>query len=151
MEVKKGFFFSLDVAFAIALAIILSVGILFNLTRNQDITSENLYLSKLANDILITLSKNKTLETLDNTTITNSLKNILPQNLGATLNITTFECANPGSNGCNEFREKGNCCLITLPVGGTEQNAIIARTSFVNFSSERINLYALASLKVWSL
>lgn len=145
MEVKKGLFFSLDVAFATVIAIIFIVGILFNLDKSQEGKFEELYLSKLANDVLVTLDKNGMLETLDKTLIENTIKDVLPDNLAFKLNVTVYQCANQD---CTTFDNvAGKNILITG--NSSEENSVIAKRSFLTFKSSRIEYFPIAELRVW--
>jgi len=145
MEIRKGFFFSLDTAFAIMIAIILVIGIFFNL-KSQNGEFEKLYLSKLANDVLITLDKNRTLETLNNSTIENSLNYILPDNLAFKLNITIYKCKE--NIRCDEFVINNTFSISSnIP----EENSVIAKRAFLTFENKRIKYFSLAELRIWLL
>lgn len=145
MEVRKGFFFSLDIAFAIMIAIILVVGIFFNLNKSQNGEFEKLYLSKFANDALITLDKNRTLETLNNSAIENRLNYILPNNLAFKLNVTVYKCKEDIK--CNEFiiNNTFNINRSNIP----EENSVIAKRAFLTFENKRIKYFSIAELRIW--
>ena len=145
MEVKKGFFFSLDTAFAIIIAIILVIGIFFNLDKSQNGGFEKLYLSKFANDALITLDKNRTLETLNNSTIENSLKNILPDNLAFKLNVTVYQCKDVKCSGFDNTDKNIAINSSNIP----EENSIIAKRAFLTFENKRIKYFSIAELRIW--
>lgn len=142
---EKGFFFALDSLIAIVIAFILISGVVIFINRAEEDKFPDLYLEKLSNDILFTLNKNNTLQTLDKTKIQNVLSGILPKNLGAKLNITTFSCVD---NSCSSFKYNSNI-TVTVPVNTVENNGVIARTGFVTFKGGRIDLYAIAVLRIW--
>lgn len=140
---KKGFFFSIDIMIAIIVAFILILSLSFHLLRGQEDPFASLYLSKVANDILVVLNKNKTLETLDTATINSSLVAVLPKNLAAKLNITIF-CDPEG--GCRVPAKDVN---IIYPSGAVEKDAVISRRGFLTFANKKIQYYCLAELRVW--
>lgn len=146
---KKGFFFSIDTALAIVITTIIIFGIFFNLSKSQQDLSGGLYLSKLANDALITLDRNKTLDTLNETIIKNGLNDILPNNLAFKLNITVYECTNPVSTGCGEFSlTTGKNIYIIVP-NVTEKDSVPSKRMFLTFENNRIKYYSISELRVW--
>lgn len=142
---RKGFFFSIDTAFAFMVVVILVAGIFFHLSKGPKDFSGGLYLSKLANDALITLDNNKTLESLDESFIRSSFNAALPDNLAFSLNIKVYEC---GDQKCNNFVVVNEINInSTVP----EENSIISKRSFITFQSNRIKYFSIAELKVWLL
>ena len=142
---KKGFFFAIDSLIAVIIAFVLIVGIAVFVNKAQDDKLSTLYLEKIANDILFTINKNKTLETLDQIKIQNVLSGVLPKNLAATLNITTFVCSDQP---CSSFQFDSNI-VITIPSGAVEKDALIARTGFITFKGGKIDRFAIADLRIW--
>lgn len=142
---KKGFFFSIDTAFALMVVVILVAGIFFNLNKSQNGGFEKLYLSKFANDALITLDKNRTLETLNNSTIENSLKNILPDNLAFKLNVTVYKCKEDIK--CNEFVINNTFSITSSNI--YEENSVIAKRAFLTFENKRIKYFSITELRIW--
>lgn len=149
MALKKGFFFSLDTALAVIIAILLVVGIFFNLSRGKEDLFGNLYLSKLANDALITLNKNKTLDTLNESLIKTALTDISPDNLAVKLNITVYECTKPVSTGCEEFSVINEKNIYFINPNVTEKNSVNGKRVFLVFQNNRIKYYSIAELRVW--
>ncbi len=142
---RKGFIFTLDIMFAIVVAMTIVFGIFYFSQKTQ--TKGNLYAEKVANDILVVLGKNKTLETLNQQKINSSLFSILPSNFATKLNITVYECENQN---CDEFEiEDDNNILITIPNGAVEDDAVIARRTLLNFSNNKIKYFANAELRLW--
>ena len=139
----KGFFFSIDIMIAITVAFILIFALSFHLLRGQEDPFTSLYLSKIANDILVVLNKNKTLETLDAAAINSSLAAVLPKSLAAELNITVY-CDPEGK--CKVPTKDVN---IVYPSSAVEKDAVISRTGFLTFTNKKIQYYCLAELRVW--
>ena len=145
MEMRHGFVFSLDTALAITIAVIIISGISFNLLKGQSDVFGNLYLSKLANDALITLDKNGTLETLDYTRINATLTSILPNNLAFKLNITVYECADQN---CGSFNVVNGENILINP-NAKESDSIIAKRVVLTFDNSKIKYFSTAELRVW--
>jgi hypothetical protein len=144
---RKGFFFSLDVLIAIIIAFVLIAGIFYHILRGQEDKYANLYMSKVANDALVSLGKNKTLETLDDDMIKNILTEILPKNFAYKLNITVYECSDAK---CSSFvRVPSEDVNILYPEDATEQDSLPAKRGFVTFEDNEIEYFALAELRVW--
>jgi len=99
-NMRKGFFFSIDIMIAIIIAFIFILALSFHLSRGQEDPFVSLYLSKVANDILVSLNKNKTLETLNKTLISYALGAVLPKNLGAILTVMAYQCKD---SSCSDF------------------------------------------------
>jgi len=142
---KKGFFFSLDTALAVIVATVLIIGTFFNLSKGQEDVFGRLYISKIANDVLITLNKNKTLDTLDSALIKNRLNDILPDNLAFKLNITVYEC---DSSTCQKFNVVSGKNVLINP-DSQEIDSITAKRSFLTFENNQIKYFSVAELRVW--
>ena len=101
----KGLFFTLDTIFAIIIAISMVVAINFFLTRSQSDPAADLYIEKVANDILLTMVKNRTFENPSNASIAAAFNDILPENLGGVLDVKLYRCGNPS---CTSFVSAGS-------------------------------------------
>jgi hypothetical protein len=140
---KKGFFLNIDIMIAIVVAFILILTFSFNLLRGQEDPFANVYLSKVSNDILVVLNRNRTLETLNAATINSSLVAVLPKNLAARLSIIVY---------CNP---EGTCKVsdkyvnIVYPSGAVEGDSVISKIGFITFENKKIKYYCLAELGVW--
>ena len=111
----KGVFFSLDTIFAVIIAIAMVAAINFFLLRAQNDPVKDLYIEKLANDILFTLVKNKTFENSNSTFVANAFTNTLPENLGGILRVRLYQCVNPGCGSFNKTSEYSvNTCRISV-------------------------------------
>ncbi len=143
---KNGLAFSLDATLAITIAVILIFGIGFNLFKAQSSIFGSLYLSKIANDALITLNKNKTLETLDSQIINNTLKSILPKNLAFKFGTIVYECSDQDCKNFLVVSEK-NIYLKNLDI--QEVDSVVAKRSFLTFESNRIKYFSISELRVW--
>jgi len=143
---KKGLFFSLDAVFAVIVALVIIFGIFYQLSKSQQDLFPSLYLSKVSSDTLVILNKNKILETLNSTTIQDSLNDILPDNLGYELNITVFDCSDQNCNSFSVVSSK-NVYLLnsTLP----ESDFVNSKRSFLTFQNNRIQHYSISNLEVW--
>lgn len=138
----KGIFFSLDMLFAVVIAGILIASFYYHLYRSQEDAYSKLYLSKIANDALIILDKNGTLETLNPTIINESLVKILPSNIAWKLNITYYSyCLWPGS------------FILKYPADAVEKDYVTGRRNFITIGklmgSNVITNCSLAELRVW--
>jgi len=142
---EKGFFFAVDSLIAVVIAFIFIVGVVFFVNRASEDKFANLYLEKVANDILFVMNKNETLQSLDNNKIQGVLAGVLPKNLAANLNVTTFKCTDQS---CNTFTYNNNINILT-PANAVESDAVIARTGFVTFKAGKIDLFATAELRIW--
>lgn len=112
---EKGVFFSLDTIFAIVIAIGMVVAINFFLLRAQEDPVKDLYVEKLANDILLTLVKNKTFEGTNTTSVADAFSSILPENLGGVLNVKLYSCSGQGCAAFNKTTEyKVDRCRINV-------------------------------------
>lgn len=98
----RGIFFSLDTIFAVVIAVAMVVAINFFLLRAQEDPVKDLYVEKLANDILLTLVKNRTFENTNTTTVSDAFSSILPKNLGGILSVDMYNCVGPG---CASFNK----------------------------------------------
>lgn len=143
---RKGFAFSIDALLAVVVAIILIAGIFTNISRDKN-KVENAYLQKVANDILVTLNKNKTLDTLNKTLIENILNEVTPAAIDYTLNITVYECQDQD---CRSFvTVDGNSIYISSStLAGSD--SVTAKRVFLTFQDSRIKYFNTAELKVWS-
>lgn len=143
---KKGFVFSIDSALAVVIAAIIISGIYFNLFKGQQDLSGNLYSSKLTNDALITLNKNKILDTLNESTIKNRLNDILPDNLAFKLNVTVYEC---DDQACRNFVVVSGKNLYILSHNVTEEDSVSSKRMFLTFQDGRIKYFSIAELRAW--
>ena len=142
---RRGFFFAIDSLIAIVIAFILISAVVLFLNRAEEDRFSTLYMEKVANDMLYVMNRNGTLQTLNSGHMRNVLAGMLPRNLAAQLNVTTYECADQN---CNSFRFDNN--IITLiPTNAAERDAVIARTGFVTFSGGKLNKFAIAELRIW--
>lgn len=144
----KGFVFTLDALFATMIALVILIATYSIIPKGQEDYFLDDYKTKIANDILIVLDKNKTLETNDKNLIQNSLAGILPSNYGARLNIYVYEC---GTN-CDNFVLSNQVppYVITLNRSMPEKDSVLAKRSFLTFDkNNRIQYYSLAELRVW--
>ena len=140
----KGFFFSLDILFASIIAIIILVAISFNLLRGQEDPFSGLYLSKVANDVLVVLDKNKAFSSLNGTDIANILNSTLPKNWGYKLSVKVYECYDKN---CNSFKDVNKSFDVISDLN--EENPSIAKRSFLTFVNNRIKYFSNAELRVW--
>ncbi len=142
---RQGVVFSIDILIGITIAMVLIAGIFFNLSKSQKEVFSNLYLSKLSNDALITLGKNRTLEILDSTIINNTLTNILPANLAFKFNTTVYQCNNPS---CDSF-DTVDAKNIIINSNIQERDSVIVKRGFLTFENNRIKYFSIAYLWVW--
>ena len=112
---RKGVFFSLDTMFAITVAILMIIAINFFLLRVEEDPVKDLYVEKIANDILFTMVKNGTFENANNDSVAAAFSDILPENLGGVLRVELFKCSNPACTGFVKSNEyKVNKCRINV-------------------------------------
>jgi len=112
---NKGVFFSLDTIFAIIIAVGMVAAINFFLLRAQEDPVKDLYVEKLANDILLTLVKNRTFESPNTTSVADAFSEILPENLGGVLNVKLYDCIGQNCVAFNKTTEyKVDRCRINV-------------------------------------
>ncbi len=92
----KGFVFSLDALLAISIVLIIFIALTFSLIKGQQDYLTKAMITKYANDILIVLDENETLDTLNETFIKEELKKVIPINLCAMLHIDSYEYTDDG-------------------------------------------------------
>lgn len=141
---RKGFFFTLDTFFAILIAIVLIAGITISLGKSSESSFTKIYLAKKANDALVFLDKNQTLETLDQTKIQNTLQEILPSQLNASLRLRVYNLATTFNLENTITATKPNNSVIP-----SSDDVGYASRLFVTFSSQRIDKYVAAEIWVW--
>ncbi len=111
MAMRHGFVFSLDTALAITIAIFLIAGTFYFLNANESDAFSRLYMTKFANDLLITADKNGTLETLNTSFIRNMLSNTIASNFASKITIDSYQCFNQQ---CQNF-SKTNTTIMFIP------------------------------------
>jgi len=144
---RKGFAFSIDALLAVVVATILIAGISTNILRDKN-KVENAYLQKISNDILVTLNKNKTLDTLNKTLIENILSEVIPDTIAYTLNITVYECQDQN---CRNFVTVDGNGIYIVSSNLTVSDSVTAKRVFLTFQDSRIKYFNTAELKVWSV
>ena len=107
---RKGVFFTLDVLLAVIIGIMMVVAINFFLLRVEEDPGKDLYIEKVANDVLFTLVKNGTFNTAQNDSVSLAFNSILPENLGGVLRVDFFQCSDPA---CNDFTRTGGYTIDT--------------------------------------
>jgi len=90
----KGFVFSLDALLAMTIVLIIFTAITFSLMSGQKDHLTKSFITKYANDILIILDQNETLDTLNETFIREELSKVVPINLCAMIHIDAYEYDN---------------------------------------------------------
>ena len=138
----KGIIFNIDVLVAVIVAGI----ILFSISSLQTFPEygiqSNLYLSKLANDILIVMDKSGAFDSLNNDTIYNNLSSIVPDTIATRLNIETFELDG------DDF-DKVNETIVSYPQNSVRDQMIATKSIFLIFEDNQIRYYNTVNLEVW--
>ncbi len=138
----KGIIFNIDVLVAVIVAGI----ILFSVSSLQTFPEygiqSNLYLSKLANDILIVMDKSGAFDSLNNDTIYNNLSSIVPDTIATRLNIETFELDG------DDF-DKVNETIVSYPQNSVRDQMIATKSIFLIFEDNQIRYYNTVNLEVW--
>jgi len=144
----KGFAFTLDALLAMIIALAILTAIYTMMPKAQRDYFLESYETKIANDILIVLNKNGTLETHDQTFIRNALAELLPDGYGGRLNVYVYECSNPT---CDSFVISNQIVpyAITIDKSTPEKDPVLAKRSFLTFDKNRIKYYSIAELRVW--
>ena len=139
----KGFFITLDVMFALIVVGILVAAFSFSMGKGQEDYHTISILSKFANDVLVILDKNNTLNTLNQEEIENVFSNILPNNYAGNLTVKTYEYQGGNFQLNNQF-------TINSPSGSKpDENTVTVRRYFLAFNESRIGSYNIAELKMW--
>ena len=144
----KGIFFSMDVLMAATVfVLILSASyVIQNMPRDEEFKSA--YISRLASDVLVSLDKNETLDTLDASTVNGTLSRIIGGRFGYVLSVEAFQCA---PSGCGSFNSVPSKSFTVYSDQVSEKNSVVARRSFLTFDgSNRLQYFNKAELKIWS-
>lgn len=144
----KGFAFTLDALLAMIIALVILTATYAMFPKGQQDYFLESYQTKLANDILIVLDKNGTLETNDQNFIRSSLTSVLPDNYGARLNVYTYECNGPA---CDGFIISNHVVpyVVTIDKSMPEGESVLAKRGFLSFQNNKIKYYSIAELRIW--
>lgn len=143
----RGLFFSIDALFGVIIAIILITAFSVIMLQAGENRTSGLFLSKIADDALVSLDKNDTLDTLDSSKINTTLAKILPKNSGYILDVSVFQC---NSSECLTFSKVVPQSFTISVAPSTEKNPVIAKRVFLTFNSNNlVDHFNKAELKVW--
>ncbi|MBI4009608.1 MAG: hypothetical protein HY361_00230 [Candidatus Aenigmarchaeota archaeon] len=139
----KGIIFTTDALLATLAFFIILTASFYIKSQTQADNFGNLHLSKAVNDILTVLNKNRTLETVDKTVISDILIQVLPPSMNASLRVQYFKCSNQQCDSFSLDKE----FLINNCIGKSFEPSL-AKTSFLTFESNRVSYFGLAELGV---
>lgn len=130
----KGFVFSLDAAFALAII----VGILlisFSLVTQSKISSSAIFAKRIASDIVATMDYNNTLDSFNKILIESQLNSLMPQHLNMSMKI-------------NKYDAQLNLVDQIEINRDLKENFYLGKWLFVTFSGRDVKNYFVAVYKV---
>lgn len=140
----KGFVFTLDALFATIVAVtIIATVYHFTSTAQRDYFVES-QLAAFANDILVVLEKDGTLESLNIEKIERALEDALPDNYAAQIKIDSYKY--------QEGFLLESTIISSYPVGADATmpyDIVRAKNNFVTFSDGKIRRYNIGEIKLW--
>ena len=143
----KGLFFSVDALFGLIIAVSIVAAFSYTMSRYQEDRTGVLYLSNLAGDVLSSMDKNGTLDTLDGAKVNSTLNKILPSSVGYILDVKVFQCS---GSGCPSFSEVPAKSFTAKSDPPSEKNSVIAKRVFLTFDSgNRVQYFNKAELRMW--
>lgn len=144
----KGFVFTTDALLAMTIAVVIVTSTHSMLSKAwEDYLAES-QLTAFANDILIVLDKNETLDTLNEAKIENMMEEVLPDNYAAEIKIYSYEYEEAKGS----FSLADNV-IAKYPDMTVSDEFVRARRSFLTFNDiegkMRIHRYNVAEIKLW--
>ena len=141
----KGVIFNLDMLIALIISGIALLSIA-NLQKssNSDLQS-NLYLSKLANDLLVVMTKTNGFNSLNSSKIYTNLIPLVPNTTAVKITIQTFKLQS------GDFVKEPSIpdTIIIFPQNAVQKQSITARTIFLTFDANKIKYYNTVYLEIW--
>ena len=138
----KGIIFNIDVLVAVIVAGIILFSVSSLQTFPESGIQSNLYLSKLANDILIVMDKSGAFDSLNNDTIYGNLSSMVPDTIATRLKIETFELVGADFQTVNET-------IVSYPQNSVRDQMIATKSIFLIFEDNQIRYYNTVNLEVW--
>jgi len=141
---KRGYVFTLDGVVAVSIAILAMMALIFILGSPSYETYFQIPLHRTAQEILTVLDKNGTFKKsfgpgFTNSALNDSIKEILPPNMNARINLTIYTFNDPTFTLTNTF-------AFTVYPGSEPEIKASARRIFAYANASK---YGLAVLEVW--
>lgn len=138
---EAGFVFSIDATLAVFLMILMLEATVFLSMQADEDPYGGLMASRAGNDALFAMAQSNALSSANNSTIEAAMDSMLPENIGASLEISTY------------YYDRGNFTHANTTAYGESQPAnttvYSARRDFVASKNGMAATYSIARMLVW--